>query len=330
MFDRLRRNTRQLARQCRHTAGEVWPVVAVIAAWFVVCWLRSLSGAVVAVDPPAGAVRVVRADFGLSIIIPTIISLLGNLFGWKHGKVDSSTLSAITSLRSTVVDMGKTFLSGMVDVAGKLAAMIGTFIRFIQKTFGKLYDMLAKVVTRIARILDRIFGPIIDVLNKLRAHLQKFYDKVLKPIIDTIEMVRGFVRLLSFFGIDWAKKLDVKLAELEQYILAPYEFLVTKLNEAMNWINRIVTLDGFLQRVMLLNSLIRDVAYTNNLWWNTNHQNASPAKRGQYGQKVQAQAIDTAVNDTMNYIIARGGPQRAKIDEAVEDVRLQWRRVGIG
>ena len=39
-------------------------------------------------------------------------------------------------------------------------------MRFIQRTFARLYDMLAKVVTRIARILDRIFGPIIDFSTK--------------------------------------------------------------------------------------------------------------------------------------------------------------------
>lgn len=285
----------------------------------------------VALVDDAGAARpdgVLLADFGATAVIITVVSLLSNLFGWRRGPVDSTTFSALESIRATVTDLGRSFLRSIVDVGGKLAALAGTFIRFIQKTFGRLYELLGNIVARIVRILDRVFGPIIDFLYTLRAHLLKFYNKVLKPIIDTIEMIRSFLRVLSFFGFDWAKKLDGKLAELEQYILAPYEFLVSKLNEALNWINRIVTLDGFLQRVMLLNSLIRDVAYTNNLWWNSNNRPLSPAKRGQYNSPIGRKTVPQALSEARAYVDNGGGPDAGRIDEAWNDLRLRFERAG--
>jgi hypothetical protein len=218
---------------------------------------------------PAPAPGVQLADFGTGAIIATVVSLLGNLFGWKRGKVDSSTLSALTSIRTSITELGRSFLAHVVDLAGKIASVVGILTRFVAKVFGRLYDLLGRIVNRIVRILDKVFGPIIAFLDKVRAHLKRFYDRILKPIIDTIEMVRSFLRVLSLFGIEWSRKLDAELARIEQLILAPYEFLVAKLNEVSNWINRIVTLDGLLQRAMLLQSLARDVALTNNLWWNS-------------------------------------------------------------
>jgi hypothetical protein len=220
-------------------------------------------------DAGRGADGVLYADFGISAAVGAIVSILSGLFGLFRGKQDTGSKLAFEGLRGSITEMGRSFLSSIVDVAGKLAAIIGTFIRFVQKTFARLYEQLAKLVTRIARILDRIFGPIIDFLDKIRGHLKKFYDKVLRPIIDTIEMVRSFLRLLSLFGIEWSKKLDAQLGQLEQYILAPFEFLVQKLNQALDLINRIITVDGLLQRFTLLGSMLRDAGLITNLAFNT-------------------------------------------------------------
>lgn len=301
MFDRSRRNR--------------FDALAIAGA--LLYWL------VVGVDSPGGVDGVQRADFGISAVVGTVVSILSGLFGLFRGKQDTGSKLAFEGIRATVTEMGKSFLSSIVDVAGKVAAIVGTFIRFVQRTFEKLYDMLAKVVTRVARILDRIFGPLIRFLDKIRAHLKKFYDKVLRPIIDTIEMVRSFLRLLSFFGLDWSKKLDAELGKLEQYILAPYEFLVSKLNEVMNWINRIVTLDGLLQRVTLLGSLIRDVKLTNTLWWASNHRTLSGAAAGVYNQVPGPRDIAEASAEAEAYIVHHQGPDRGRIDEHVQDLRIR-------
>lgn len=266
-------------------------------------------------------------EFGVAAAVSAVISLLSNLFTRFHGKsTDLGTKLAVEGLRSDVNGLGKSLTSMIVGVAGQIASVLGVVRRFLQRVFAKLYDMLANLVQRFARVLDRIFGPIIHFLDKVKFHLKRFYDKVLRPIIDTIEFVRSILRLLELFHIDWAKKLDQQLLTLEQWVLAPYEFLVSKINEIANWVNRIVTLDGLLQRVTLMQSLLRDVAYTNNLWWNSQSRPLSPSDiSSSKGVDIHMTAAESeAAFDA--YVSTGSGPFQPSADEWAADV---WRRLGV-
>jgi hypothetical protein len=84
-------------------------------------------------------------------------------------------------------------------------------------------------------------------------------------------------RILSSLGLGWARKLDAYLGQLEDKIQRPFQFLLAKINEVINVVNRIVTLDGLIQRVALIRSLARDYKFAGNIWWNTMHRAADPA-----------------------------------------------------
>jgi hypothetical protein len=298
---------------CRRSIASVVLVAGALALE----WLCRAYGS----DPA----HVVRADFGVSAGVVIVVSLLTSLFARFGGvKTDLGTKLALEGVRGDVSNISKTLTGLIVGVAGQLASALGVVRRFLSKVFTKLYDMLANLVQRVARILDKIFGPIIDFLDKVKKHLKKFYDKVLKPIIDTIEAVRAVLRLLSFFNIEWAKKLDAKLQQLEEYVLFPYEWLTQRLNEAFNIINRIVTLDGLLQRVTLLQSLLRDVVYTNNLWWNSQlrPQNKLPPGGGGFEDVDPGKVIDE-----MRFHFRSGNADVSPaIRESVANVRINLRR----
>lgn len=269
--------------------------------------------------------RVLRADFGVSAGVAAVVALLSGLFGLFGGKQRSNTAFAFDGMRSSIVDLGKSLTTMIVAVAGQVSSVLGVVRRFLQKWAGRLYDLIRNVVNRMVRILDKIFGPIIDFLDKVRVHLKKFYDKVLRPILDTIEFVRGVLRLLSAFGFEWSKKLDAKLAELEGYVLEPYLFLVGKLNEISNWINRIVTLDGLLQRVTLLNSLVRDVSYTNNLWWNSQTRQLTPAERAAMYAAPAKASTSEAITELRRHFLRGDADISPLINEVVADIRIELR-----
>ena len=82
-------------------------------------------------------------------------------------------------------------------------------------------------------------------------------DRYFRPILNTITVTRQILRLLARFRLKWAQELDRKLAELEDLLLFPLREALLRLNQAMNWINRIITLDGLLQRVTFIRSLLK-------------------------------------------------------------------------
>ena len=272
------------------------------------------------------ATEVLRADFGVSAGIIAVVSILSGLFSrFRGSSTDLGAKLAIEGVRTDVTSLGKTLTSLIVGVAGQISSVLGVVRRFLAKVFGKLYDMLHAVVTRISRILDKIFGPIIDFLDRIKGHLKKFYENVIRPILDIIELVRGFTRLLAAAGVDWAKELDAKLLALEQRILEPYTFIIGKINEVSNWINRIVTLDGFLQRVMLLQSLVRDVAYTNNLWWNS-QLGTLPSRPGPPGGGTPPVDPVDVTTEMRNHFRTGNADVSPAIRESIANVNINIRK----
>ncbi|HEY3042608.1 MAG TPA: hypothetical protein VGJ39_01190, partial [Vicinamibacterales bacterium] len=87
--------------------------------------------------------------------------------------------------------------------------------------------------------LDRVFRPVFKVLFRIRAELLKFYDKWIRPILDTIDVARKVLRVFSSLGLDWAKKLDQKLGQIEEKIDAPFRLLLREINRIINLVNTV-------------------------------------------------------------------------------------------
>lgn len=255
-----------------------------------------------------------RADFGATAAI-AIISILSSLFGLFKGKADANVSAAFFSLRNSVVDLGKKVVDYIARAGAFLASTIGAIVRFVRQFIAPLVAKIAAIIARVSRILNRILGPVIRFLQKIRGWLLKFYDKVLRPIFDTIAALRAILKILDKLGVKAAGKLDDKLAEIEDEIRGAYLQLLGKTNEILDWLNRIVTLDGLLQRVTLLNSLYsyrRD--WTSQFWW-SQHEPTTPAERtGLIGTIVDAPIAERAAK-VRTYLRFGDGPLRARVDE---------------
>jgi hypothetical protein len=106
--------------------------------------------------------------------------------------------------------------------------------------------------------LKDTFGPILKHLTDLRDTLLRFWKTYVRPWLDLIDVTRRLLNIFGAMGLDWAKKLDRKLAEFERLIEQPFKLLLGKINEVIGIVNRIITVDGLIQRVALIGSLGRD------------------------------------------------------------------------
>lgn len=266
---------------------------------------------------------IVRADFGASVLVPAIISALGSLFGLFKGKTSGNMSFALEGIRTGIVDLGRKIVDGLLVVAWQFARLWDWLLKWVPRIFAKLYDVIRAIVTRLSGWLNKIFGPILDFLDKVRHHLNEIYKNIIRPILDMIEMLRVFTRLLSSVGIEWAKELDAKLAELERKIVEPYNFVLGWLNRINATIDRIITLDGLLQRVTLLGSLMRDAFELTNIGLNTLHKPLDAGGLERYKRAWEQRPLSEFNAVAEAYIVRRGGPDRGRIDEHVADIRLR-------
>jgi hypothetical protein len=196
---------------------------------------------------------VLGADFGSGDagIVATVINALGGLF---RGKVSKELASALFELRKQLIDFGKAVAQFMTSSGVLLSRLTGIVRRFWRSVILPSLMRMDHWITSLHHWLRDTIKPILDFLLSVRKHILDFYAKWFRPIFDTIEVFRRILQLGSFLGIDAARKLDQKLAELERRLRVPIDFLVRKVNEAIGWVNRIVDANGFFQRYTLLRS----------------------------------------------------------------------------
>jgi hypothetical protein len=150
-----------------------------------------------------------------------------------------------------------------------LGLLVGRGLKGVWDFFEATYENVIKPAwlkfwrwfDKFRRWLDQTFGPVLAWLRQLRDSLLAFWKTWIRPWLDLIDVTRKGLRVLSSMGIGWARRLDAYLADLESRIEKPFLFVLSKLNEVINVVNRIVTLDGLLQRVALIRSLERDYLY---------------------------------------------------------------------
>jgi hypothetical protein len=109
--------------------------------------------------------------------------------------------------------------------------------------------------------LRKALKPLFDFLNRVRGELLALYKKYVRPVLDVIDYTRAGLRILGDLGIDWARALDRRLAEFESVISENFRRILSYVNEAIDVLNAIVTVDRLFQRLPFLRTLQRDTRF---------------------------------------------------------------------
>ena len=277
-----------------------------------------LVGACAALDATVPvASGVVRADFGASTVV-LVLTFLSSLFSLFGGKIDKNVKRALEGLRDVVAAVGRQLLEFVKDTGIMIARVVGAVRRLLVQTLRPILASIAKIAVRAYRLLKSVFDPLLRMLARLRHELLRIYDRFLRPILDTIALLRAILNILSRFHVKVAKELDAKLAALEDKLTEPLRVVMRRLNEVADIINRIVTLDGLVQRVALIRSLVRDAEEA----WNallgpkvkglTKDEAAAHARKA-YDRKAPA----TFGRDLGEFYRSGGGAYAGAIEELV-------------
>ena len=249
---------------------------------------------------------------------------------WKIGSkaVTVAIKAMITALQWAVTNLTRLIVAGLKKTAVFLARTAKATWRLIQRGLKATLRALDRAFTWLKSTLDHIFRPVLDFLDRVRIYVRDFYRKWVRPVLDAIEITRRVFQLLGWFGLDWAKAIDRKLQQLEDIITFPFDWLVTKVNEVINVVNRIVTLDGLLQRVVLLRSLLRDFQYTTNALFNGVNTPTSALRLERYTKQPKVTPVEDVIDDMRAHFESRSSELSPLIDEMAQTIRLTLQRRG--
>lgn len=252
-----------------------------------------------------------------------LLSALFAAFGWLADK--AVTVGYI--LWQVIVLIGRAVAQAMIGVATVLGRTFGVLARLWSNVLRPFVSWAWREFQALHAWLRHTFQPALDFLWKVRAKILELYTKYLRPVLDTIEITRRLLQLLAALRLEWARTLDRKLAELEYRLTQPLLEAMRAIQFAQNWINRIVTFDGFFQRVTLIASLVRYQKDALKVWWTSIHKPLTAAKKTEYDNPLETRPIAAVTADLEAYVYRHEGPDVARIDEHVRDLELRlWRR----
>lgn len=302
----------------RRNPPPPWWFVALVAAVLAVC-LRELAplstpgGASGADNPPSSL-----AFWGF------FITLAGWIWNGLQA-IGQVTLQALVAL----VNYLWAFAIAVNNAAIALGAAVIKGLRFVwdflrvsyEFVLKPAWDKLWRFVGWARHFLEELFGPLIKFVQFIRKWVLDIYVKWIRPILDIIGIARRGLQLLAALGLDWARALDRRLADLEASIEGPFRFIINELNQILGWINRIVTADGLFQRLMLIRSLQRDTREVMNVWANAWHRPATDAERALATKKPEPVTIQEHISDARASIFDPNSDLGARIAEDVADLR---------
>ena len=179
---------------------------------------------------------------------------IGNFLRGFFGITARELIRLITHLKNGIVELANALATGVWRLGRELARALISFGRLVYRAVKPLALWVSRKITALEEFLKRKFKPILDFIKLVKDRIDLIYKRFIRPILDVIEFIRQLNRVLNVFHIGVLRKLDSVLGTIDNAIRDNYLRLRSRVVDAENWINRIVTLDGFFQRFTLLRS----------------------------------------------------------------------------
>lgn len=217
--------------------------------------------------------------------------------------------------------------NGMLAVGKEVLRAARKAWDFLQATYQHvvkpLWDNFWKWFQRAKQWLESVFAPVFNFLQFIRQWILDFYAKWVRPILDVLGIAQRVLRVLEALGLEWARKLDAQLAELQRRIDQPFQIALAKINEIVNIVNRIVTLDGLIQRVALVRSIERDIREVRRAFHNWA---SKPMTEDDWTElnTIAAPKTDRQLADELTDLMVRNaGPRAALASELAASIRTR-------
>lgn len=248
--------------------------------------------------------------------VAALVSGIAVAFGWLGDKAVTIAITVAQAAVMIAVAIAK-FALLVAGVFAKLGGLLAAFWRSVLRPF---VAWTWQQIDRLAQWLDDTIRPVIEFVEKVREAVDKVYDRWIRPILDTLEVVRRTVQLLERLHIEWARKLDEKLAELEDKIIRPITEIRGYLNEAINRLNSISDGFGLFSRLALLRSLINYEREVLEVWWDSLARRERERAAGTVPQ-ISETTPDAAAREVAAYMATGTSPNAGRIAEYAAPVR---------
>lgn len=256
--------------------------------------------------------------------------LIGLVVGWIWTGVQVAakvTLTALSWSVNVLWAFARSVANAGIAIGKSLISATRSLWDALKFTYTDIlkpaWDQFWRFIDWAKRTLQNIFEPVFQFLDKIRGYVLQFYEDYVRPVLDIIDVTRRFLRVLAALGIEWARTLERKLAELEARIELPFRLVLSAINEIVNIVNRVVTADGLFQRLAYVRTLERDIVYAVRVFNNSQSKPLTDDERRTAVDGVVYKSGAAVLNETRVYVGTGQGPRASSVDEWTTHLRVR-------
>lgn len=290
----------------RGLRAPLWFHAGLLLVWAAVCHLGGLH--------ELEASPVTLAFFGWIVTLAEIV--------WTGIQAASTAVVAYLSWAvNALFWLGQVAYNALVELADISLRGVRAGWRFFRWTYSEIlapaWRKFWHLIDVVHTTLERVFGPVLRILRRIRDEFLTIYTHWVRPILDTIGITRQMLRVLAALHLNFARTLDRKLGDLEAAIDRPFRYVLGKINEVINLVNRIVTLDGLIQRLALVRSFQRDLLYLHRVWINARSTPLTDTDRRALAEQNTPWTPEQVRDRFIEYSRSGGGPWAETVTPAI-------------
>lgn len=232
----------------------------------------------------------------------------------------------------TVIAIGLQAAVGwLLSMVGWLASHLGAQLMGVGKMFAKIWEhkfllwekvlrpafaFIDRWLLRLFEWLDTTIGPVLRFLKRALDAVDRIYTQYLRPFRDLVDFVHLLNRALETLHVRVLSGLDRHLTAINAWLEAQFLEVRGRIRQAEHWIDRIITLDGYLQRATLLQSLQRYAPDWTRLFWRLQVEGISKAEEARRKAQTVPKVDPAAPGEALAaYRTTGSGPYAAPIGE---------------
>lgn len=154
-----------------------------------------------------------------------------------------------------VVWLGQQLLRGILGIGDYVLRGLRALIHL---NFRTIWNAIKRAYERVRGWYAWYLRTIQEPLDRIRRQIWDIYRRFFKPILMVIDRFRTMVRVVALFDRRLAARLDARLLSLQSALMAPLLAVLRRVNELSSYTRAFMTLLGYLDRVLILETLRRD------------------------------------------------------------------------
>ncbi|MCA1834336.1 MAG: hypothetical protein LC750_16700 [Actinobacteria bacterium] len=186
-----------------------------------------------------------------------IVTGIANAVKAFAGVTAQQLLNYLKFLREHLLELSREVYKGIKETAKALARNVRALARGIRDGVLQLAIWAKRAYETIHDFLVAKLGPVLRFIEKIRKRIDEIYTKYVRPVLDVIDFIRQLNRVLEVFHIHVLSALDATLAQVERFVNEQFLWVRQQITRIDNFLDRVIGLDGLVQRGTLIASLSR-------------------------------------------------------------------------